>query len=212
MKKLTKTFIYIIPVLIIFATTCTSNKLIKFELCEGDIIFHESKSRQSKAIQLATKSRYSHMGILFKYKKSLHVLEAVQPVKITRLQDFVKRGVNKHYVIKRLKNYERVMNPKIIKKMKVHGKKFLGKNYDKYFEWSDKKIYCSELVWKLYQRTLDIKIGKLEKLRDFDLTSPIVKKLLTKRYGKKIPLTETVISPIAMFESNLLVTIIEKGK
>lgn len=30
----------------------------------GDIIFQTSKSNQSKAIQLATDSKYSHMGII----------------------------------------------------------------------------------------------------------------------------------------------------
>ena len=31
----------------------------------GDIIFHISKSSQSKAIQIATKSPYSHVGIVY---------------------------------------------------------------------------------------------------------------------------------------------------
>src|SRR5690606_5876902 len=31
----------------------------------GDIIFQTSKSSQSQAIQLATKSKYSHMGIIY---------------------------------------------------------------------------------------------------------------------------------------------------
>jgi len=32
---------------------------------DGDIIFQVSKSAQSRAIQLATKSKYSHVGIVF---------------------------------------------------------------------------------------------------------------------------------------------------
>lgn len=36
---------------------------------EGDIIFQTSMSSQSQAIQLATHSPYSHMGVLFKIPK-----------------------------------------------------------------------------------------------------------------------------------------------
>ncbi len=39
--------------------------LISDQFQNGDIIFQESKSSQSKAIQLATNSRYSHMGIIY---------------------------------------------------------------------------------------------------------------------------------------------------
>jgi hypothetical protein len=34
----------------------------------GDLIFHISKSEQSEAIQLATKSEYSHCGLIYKKK------------------------------------------------------------------------------------------------------------------------------------------------
>ncbi|HRG10273.1 MAG TPA: peptidoglycan peptidase, partial [Cyclobacteriaceae bacterium] len=34
-------------------------------LKSGDIIFQTSQSSQSKAIQLATRSEYSHMGIIY---------------------------------------------------------------------------------------------------------------------------------------------------
>jgi len=34
-------------------------------LKNGDIIFHTSQSSQSKTIQLATNSKYSHLGIIY---------------------------------------------------------------------------------------------------------------------------------------------------
>jgi len=94
--------------------------------------------------------------------------------------------------------------------MKGLGEKFKGKNYDIYFEWSDDKIYCSELVWKIYKETLNIEIGDLQELREFDLTSDIVKDKMKERYGEDIPLDEKVISPATMFESEKLVTVIEE--
>ncbi|EKR92207.1 orthopoxovirus protein, PF05708 domain protein [Leptospira santarosai str. CBC379] len=38
---------------------------------EGDLIFHESNSQQARAIRLATGSRYTHVGIVFKYNDEM---------------------------------------------------------------------------------------------------------------------------------------------
>jgi len=174
---------------------------------EGDIIFQASHSRQSKAIQLATKSKYSHCGIIYRSGSGLYVFEAEQHVKMTPLEKWVTSGQGGHYVIKRLKNANRILTSAALKKMKNVAEQFKGKNYDLAFEWSDNKMYCSELVWKIYQRSTGLEIGKLQKLRDFDLTNEIVKKKIRERYGSKIPMDELVISPAAIFKSELLMTV-----
>jgi hypothetical protein len=179
----------------------------KGEIRDGDLIFQTSLSGQSKAIQLATKSKYSHCGIIYKENGQYFVFEAVQPVKSTPLDKWIARGENGHYIIKRLKNADKVLTFETLKKMKVEGEKFRGKNYDLTFEWSDDKIYCSELIWKIYQRAAGIEVGKLEKLSDFDLTSEVVKTKMRERYGDKIPMNEIVISPSAIFDSELLTTV-----
>jgi uncharacterized protein YycO len=177
---------------------------------EGDIIFQTSLSSQSKAIQLATNSKYSHIGVIFKEENTngFRVLEAVQPVKFTPLQEWIQRGKNSHFVIKRLKNADEILTDEAIQKMKNVGNDLVGKNYDLYFEWSDERIYCSELVWKIHKEALNIEVGKLEKLSSFDLESEAVKDKMKERYGNKIPLNrfnENVISPAAIFESDELV-------
>ena len=177
------------------------------EIREGDIIFQTSLSRQSQAIQLATKSKYSHCGLIYKDRNEYYVFEAVQPIKQTPLNKWIARGQDGKYVIKRLKNADLVLTPATLAKMKQVGNKFKGKNYDLTFEWSDNKLYCSELIWKIYQRATGLEIGKLEKLSDFDLTNDAVKHIMIERYGKRIPLNEIVISPAAIFESELLITV-----
>jgi len=177
------------------------------ELKDGDLIFQTSRSSQSKAIQLATNSQYSHCGIVFKEGNSFYVFEAVQPVKRTPLAEWIARGEKGEYVVKRLKNAEQTLTPEVLQKMKEIGKGFYGKNYDLAFEWTDEKIYCSELIWKIYQRATGIEIGNLEQLGDFDLSSKVVKQKIKERYGEKIPLDELVISPASLFESDKLVTI-----
>lgn len=180
------------------------------EFRTGDIIFHTSKSQQSKAIQLATHSKYSHMGIIYNDNGKIYVYEAVQPVKMTPINEWINRGVNGHYVLKRLNNASSVFNEKNIDRLKTAGNRFISKDYDIYFEWSDHKIYCSELVWKMYDEAFGIKIGELQKLSEFDLNNNVVKQLMKERYGDNIPMDEKVISPIAMFNSDKLITIMEK--
>lgn len=91
--------------------------------------------------------------------------------------------------------------------MKRVGDSFNGKNYDLTFEWSDDRIYCSELIWKIYQRATGLEIGKPEKRSNFDLTNETVKRKMKERYGDNIPTDETVISPAAIFDSELLTTV-----
>lgn len=93
--------------------------------------------------------------------------------------------------------------------MKSKGKQFNNKNYDLYFEWSDDRIYYSELIWKIYKEGAGIEIGSLQKLSDFNLDNPAVKQKLKERYGDKIPMNEKVISLAAIFNSNLLYTVAE---
>jgi len=178
-------------------------------LKNGDIIFQTSLSRQSKAIQLATKSKYSHCGLIFKLDSGIYkwyVMEAVQPVKWTPLEKWIGRGENGKYVIKRV--YTDPMLPdQLLEELKTEGEKFLGKNYDLTFEWSDDKIYCSELIWKVYKRVIGLDVGELQKLKDFDLSNSTVKKIMKERYGNKIPMDETVISPISIFDSELVKTV-----
>jgi hypothetical protein len=179
------------------------------DLHNGDLIFQTSQSAQSQAIQLATKSKYSHCGIVYKEDGNWFVFEAIQPVQKTLLDNWIARGKDSHYVVKRLKNADEVLTDANFTKMKVAAQKMGGKDYDLYFEWSDDRIYCSELIWKIYKEGTGLEIGKLEELKDFDLTNLAVKAKLKERYGNNIPQHEKVISPAAMFESNLLTTVIE---
>jgi uncharacterized protein YycO len=177
------------------------------EIKDGDLIFQTSLSRQSKAIQKATKSVYSHCGLVFKEGNDYVVIEAVQPVKRTPLDKWITKGKDGHYVIKRLKNSNQVLTNENTLKVKQICEQFIGKNYDMTFEWSDDKIYCSELIWKAYQLGTGIEIGRLQKLREFDLSDEAVKAKMKERYGDNIPMNETVISPSAIFDSELLFTV-----
>ncbi|MDQ3109336.1 MAG: YiiX family permuted papain-like enzyme [Bacteroidota bacterium] len=173
----------------------------------GDIIFQTSQSGQSYAIQLATHSIYSHCGILFNDNGEWYVYEAVQPVMKTPLSKWIARGDSGIYVVKRLKNADSLLTKTALSKMRksVHDK--MGKNYDAWFGWSNENIYCSELVWKAYNDATGLEVGKLKKLGEYDLSHPIVKKIMYERYGNKPPLDEPMISPGNIYESDLLMLV-----
>jgi uncharacterized protein YycO len=174
---------------------------------DGDIVFQTSRSSQSVAVQRATGSKYSHMGMVFMRGGKPYVLEAAGKVGYTPLAAWVARGVRGEVVVKRLRDAKTVLTPAATKKLQQHGQALVGRDYDLTFEWSDDRIYCSELVWKVYQRALGVSIGEQQQIRDFNLSDPAVRKKLKERYGDSIPLNEPVISPVAMFDSPLLATI-----
>lgn len=183
----------------------SAHQLSTADLREGDIIFQTSRSGQSRAIQIATHSKYSHMGLLTSDGADWCVCEAVGPVKCTKLQKWIDRGEGSRYVLKRLRNAEAAKDRAAT--LKRVEQAYFGIPYDQYFGWSDDKIYCSELVWKVYKSALGIELCKLRKLKDFDLSSPVVVQKLKQRYGAKLPLQENVVSPSDIFDSPLLETV-----
>lgn len=176
----------------------------------GDIVFQTSRSSQSLAVQRATGSPYSHMGIVFLRQGRPYVFEAVSTVRYTPLERWVVRGVGAHVVVKRLRDAPTRLDAPALKRLRQVARGFEGRPYDLAFAWSDERIYCSELVWKIYQRALGIELGKLQKIGEFNLADPVVQKKMRERYGAHLPLDEAAISPVAIFNSSRLVTVLQR--
>lgn len=191
---------------ILFGTR-TVNVLDKIK--EGDMIFQTSQSKQCEAIRIATKSKFSHCGIVYIQKGKKYVFEAAQPVKYTPLEAWIPHGKENYFVVTRLKNASTVLNPQTLQKMKTYGNRLNNKDYDIYFEWSDDKMYCSELIWKIYKNGAGIELCPLQKLKDFNLKDPKVQAILTERYGNTIPLEENVVAPSNLENSKMVTTIID---
>ena len=176
-------------------------------LKDGDLVFHESKSSQSRAIRLATKSRYTHVGIIRMVRGRPMVLEAVRTVRLTPFKRWRARGVGGHIVVKRLKDRQPLTLKSNRARLLQAGRRYLGKRYDGAFAWDEKRIYCSELVYRIYQRGLDIKLGSVETFGDMDLSSPVVQKLIKIRRGKNLDLEEPIITPVSIFNDSKLYTV-----
>jgi len=167
------------------------------------MIFHTSKSTQSKTIKLLTNSKLTHCGIIFHKDGVPYVFEAVQPVKITPLNKWINRGIQKKYIVTR---YKHSISKKDMDNMYQYAKKQLGKPYDLKFQWSNSKMYCSELIYKTYLAG-NITLTKCKTFNDYNLNHPEAKKMISQRYNDGISRTETVIAPVDLYNSNMVKTI-----
>lgn len=179
-------------------------------LQDGDLIFHTSKSAQSEAVAIATGSKWTHMGLVLFEQGELWVYEAVQPVKRTKLREWVARGAGGRAIVRRLRDANAVLTPSVQRELHKVARSFVGRPYDLQFRWDDDQLYCSELVYKAYERAASVRIGKTQRAGELQLASPVVQKKLRQRYGKKLQAfdpSQTVITPQAMFDDPGLVTV-----
>ena len=187
------------------------------ELRNGDIVFQESQSSQSKAIREGTNSPITHMGIIHIRNGKPYVYEAVSPhskpkpyrVGLTPYKSWVNRGKGKRVWVKRLSEKVNPLSPKTLKKMQAVGQRYKGKRYDKLFQWDDRKIYCSELVFDIYDKAVGVRLGKVQQVKDLNLKPKSVQKLIKARLGKRLNLKEKIITPVSIFDDPRLVTIVE---
>ena len=175
-------------------------------LRDGDIVFQYSGSMQCAAISQATRSPYTHCGIVFIEGGKPMVWEAVGPVRKTPYREWVGHGLNDHVVIKRLKDTS-PLSPGHLAAMRAEGEKEMGRPYDIRFNMDEDRIYCSELVWKIYERGAGVRVGAIERFGDMDFTGAEARRVLKERFGEAFPADQDVITPASIFRSTLLYTV-----
>lgn len=156
---------------------------------EGDIIFIISKSSQSKYVQYATKSLWSHCGIVVYKNKQPYVLEASNVVKLTPLDNFISKGRGRLTVHCRYTE----------KPIKINYKKYLGIPYDSQFSLTNNKYYCSELVWVIYKNQLGVRLCEPRSLSSYNTFG--LSKLLKKR---RISSKSKFVAPVDLLDSDKL--------
>lgn len=181
----------------------------KAALHEGDIVFQQTGGEQGRAVQLATGSPWTHVGILFIENGQWIVYEAVGPVLSTPLNEWTAHGEDGHWVAKRWVGSEKIDAAQLRVQLHKAGQRFQGLPYDLQFGWSDERIYCSELVWKMYAEGPGVELCKPKPMRDHALGSPMVQEVMRKRYGSTPPLDELMIAPGALFDCPELRTVME---
>lgn len=151
------------------------------EFQTGDMIFRTSKSSQAGAIFKATKSNYTHVGIIEVDERGKKwVIESVGPVQRIPFKDWVDGAVGKKIAVHRYKGLSDQQKKAVIKA----AMKYEGKPYDKHFTFLDQgsSIYCSELVEMAYKEGAGIDVGKRQKLQDLNIGDELTMKLIRDRW------------------------------
>lgn len=169
---------------------------------EGDILFQSlPKGVLIDSIELVSNSPWSHCGILTRREEQWFVAEAGLSVKYTPLFDWICQGrgffVDSYRV--------RGITPEQESKVQPGIAKFLGKAYDIEFREDDKKIYCSELVYKVYDRDLGIKLGKWERLGDLNWKA--AESFIRSMERGKLPLERDLITPVGLTKGDNLMRV-----
>ncbi|MEM1084794.1 MAG: YiiX/YebB-like N1pC/P60 family cysteine hydrolase [Verrucomicrobiota bacterium] len=183
----------------------TKSAAPRYDYRDGDIVFQGNGGIQGDAVRAATGSDYTHCGLIFRQDGKLMVLEAVHPVRVSTLENFIHRSLPGTFKAMRLK---KPIDPAALAKGRSWAGRQVGVDYDLKFRWSDDQIYCSELVWKAYEKA-GTKLCEPRPFRSYKLDAPIVRKLIEHRYGgmDKLPLDEPAVSPGDLAESKLLVEV-----
>jgi hypothetical protein len=173
---------------------------------DGDIIFQTTLSSQSEAIRLATDSPYTHVGIITIQDNEPMVYEAIGPVIATPLKRWIQRGQGGQYLLMRPK---KPLTKSQIQAMEAVGQRHRGKSYDLRFEWSDQKMYCSELVWKIYKEGAGIRLAKPQPMDSYRLSHPTVQALLRSRWGSDVRWKEPMVAPSDLAASPKLGVVVD---
>ncbi|MFZ5442999.1 MAG: YiiX/YebB-like N1pC/P60 family cysteine hydrolase [Myxococcota bacterium] len=133
---------------------------------DGDVVLQASKSERSALIRRASRSDYSHVGLVEVSKDGVFVIEAIQPVSRTPIGEWARRGEGGWVTVLRPKG----LDAKARRRVVSAAKQELGKPYDARYRWDDERLYCSELVVKAFARGAELSVGRQEQVRTLALT------------------------------------------
>lgn len=186
----------------------------------GDIVFQESGNSQSMAIALASRSLYTHTGLIeMDAEGRATVVEAAGPVRTTPLSDWIARGTGGRITIKRVEG----LSEDAARKALTAAHAYDGRPYDFYFHDDAETIYCSELVHRAFADGPGMTIGKVERVKDLHIDNAAVRGLIEARWQRHplcaaanaadfsscyaIILDQTLVTPAAVARDPKLTTI-----
>ena len=162
---------------------------------EGDVIFQTSKSQQSSLIQIATRSKITHCGIIVMKDGKPYVLETLKTLVLTPLDEFISRGEDGRYWLKRSEK----------ENIKIKYGNYLGIPYDLAFKFDNAKFYCSELIYDIYKNQLGIELCEPKKVQEYLILGcdklPKIEETMKKRGITK---DQYAVAPVDVFKSKHL--------
>lgn len=170
-----------------------------YEPQEGDVVFQSLPHNPLiDAIEGATESPFSHCGILHRSGSAWLVIEAIGPVKESPLDAWIAQGREHHYTAFRLHEKYRAKIPEFVKA----AQSYEGRPYDIHYDMDDVAIYCSELIYKSFQRVTGEEMGRLQMLGQLKWLphAEVIKQI----EGGKLPLERKMITPRNLSEATQL--------
>jgi hypothetical protein len=158
----------------------------------GDLVLQTSRSEQSRAIQEATGSPWSHVGVVEVTPEGAYVIEAEGRVVRTPWKAFRDRGEGRRVLVLRAAELPAGARAAAV----VEARRFLGLPYDPRFSWGDDALYCSELAVKAFERGAGVTLGRRERLGALRLER--LGGELAKRYGGPPPLEQELVTPASI--------------
>lgn len=180
---------FILFIISMLLLTGCGNSIDVTDLQEGDIVFIESQSSQAPYIKVGTMSKWTHCGVVVDTPQGLKVLEASKTVRLTPFSKFIGSAKDETWTVKR-------PNQKLSKP--ISYSKCLRLPYNLVFKFNNGKMYCSELVWKIY---IDqgIELCKPRKVSSFIMTRiPNVAGQMQKR---NISPDQMVVAPVDLYKA-----------
>lgn len=169
---------------------------------EGDIVFQSlPRADLVDAIEGVSNSPHSHCGMVMRKNGEWVVVEAIGSVRETPLWQWIIRGRGYSREIYRLKDKSGLD----VEKLRTALYQFEGRPYDFHYAMGDTEIYCSELVYKAYDRSHGIKIGEIEKLGSLNWKP--FEAFIREMENGELPLDRDMITPVALTRSPLLVQV-----
>ncbi|MCH9807933.1 MAG: peptidoglycan peptidase [Alphaproteobacteria bacterium] len=201
-------------------TSVTSGDLPALK--NGDIIFQTIQSSQTAAIGVATRSPFTHVGIIKLINGKPFVVEAVGPVREVSLDAWIKQGIGGRIAIKRLSNLTADQARRVLSA----ARKYYGRPYDFFFLFDKESIYCSELVYYAFRDGMKLTLGKVEKLKELSMDNSIVRSLVKERWKRyppcsrigdyekcfRVVLEQELVSPASIAEDPKLETVYSNYK
>ncbi len=167
---------------------------------EGDILFQSlPNSPLIDAIEGASKSPYSHCGIVSLVDGKWIVYQAIGKVQATPINEFILQARDKKMDAYRFDDDHEKHIAEVISKVK----NYLDRPYDFRYRMDDETIYCSELIYKAFRDATNGKeLGELTRLGDLDWQPH--EEVITFLEQGPVPLDRMMITPKHLSEANQL--------
>jgi len=178
---------------------------------DGDIIMQNCAAPEAQLVHELMGGKYNHVGLVFTRERDglLMVLEMQDTMRTTPLTDFVDRSVNGSVCLLRMKDASKVLNEEKTRKLRAAAKAYKKSPFDPVLNWDDSGLYSSELVWKIYNNALNLKLCPTRKVADFNIGLEKQKEL-KKSYNKQVGNADEAVSIDDIYNSPKLERIYEK--